>query len=921
MGESLLIIAVLLQLFAVVQAVRLVLQQRRAGWVFVSLAIALMLARRVFTMVAVFSHAQTADAVAESIALLISVLMAIGLTLLLAWSKQDDRDPESAQAVESGARQRLKRQAILLALVSLLGCAGLGYFAYGASRDEVTGRLLKGSLDLAHMLETSVRPAPDRATALAELNRLWTDAPSQYADNYLCVIGADGKLQMNTRWPEKVGLSVGAIKLPEQADAPRSVQGLVAARRDWVGRNRTVDGEPQLCAYAYSPVLDALVAVHLPARSVDAQIRAAALPWGAGIAVIFLVILPLSFGLLFHVGSVSEKAALQSLRGQLQSERRYSLLIENVRDHAIFLLDAEGRVSTWNPGAEIVRGWTEAEIQGRHLSAFYTPEDVVAGLPEKDLQSAAANGSMSTEGWRLRKDGSRFWAGVTISRGRDGAGGESGYLVVMRDITERRQAEEESRISAARFAAVFRSNPAAIGMNTLVTGRFIEVNAQVGKFFGWTRAEMIGKTIFELGIWVDPAQREPLIAQVHATGSVRDAEVQLRRRSGEVRDALLSMERIEVPGETEPVLVVMFTDLTDRKRAEEALHRSEANYRTLIESASDGILVSDSQNRLLDVNAAACRMLGYTREELLGMTAAEILAEPEAARIAPETERVGAGEVVHSEWQWRRKDGTVFPGEISATRLPDGRFLGILRDVTERRLAEQHIRQLNRTYAVLSEINQLIVRERAPQKLLEEACLIAVATGGFRMAWIGLRAAAGGRTEIAAHAGASEKTLERLEAIINNPLPSISCVFTQQSLATGEHGVCNDIENDPRAACWKDAALRRDYHSMVALPLKSGGKVVGTFNLYASEPAFFDEHELELLDELAKDIGFAMEISQREGERKQAEEKVRTQLDELLRWQNVMIAREERVDKLKAEVNAILNEHGEPIRYPSQMKP
>ena len=137
MGESLLIIAVLLQLFAVVQAVRLVLQQRRAGWVFVSLAIALMLARRVFTMVAVFSHAQTADAVAESIALLISVLMAIGLTLLLAWSKQDDRDPESAQAVESGARQRLKRQAILLALVSLLGCAGLGYFAYGASCTEV----------------------------------------------------------------------------------------------------------------------------------------------------------------------------------------------------------------------------------------------------------------------------------------------------------------------------------------------------------------------------------------------------------------------------------------------------------------------------------------------------------------------------------------------------------------------------------------------------------------------------------------------------------------------------------------------------------------------------------------------------------------------------------------------------------------
>ncbi|MFM9964584.1 MAG: PAS domain S-box protein, partial [Planctomycetaceae bacterium] len=133
-------------------------------------------------------------------------------------------------------------------------------------------------------------------------------------------------------------------------------------------------------------------------------------------------------------------------------------------------------------------------------------------------------------------------------------------------------------------------------------------------------------------------------------------------------------------------------DVTERKQAEEALRESEANYRTVIECASDGIFVTDAQGRYLDANTAGCRMLGYTREELLGLSVPDIVAPAQQARVAPELATLTVAETNRQEWQFRRKDGTLFLGEGSGTRLPDGRLLGILHDITERKRAESALR-------------------------------------------------------------------------------------------------------------------------------------------------------------------------------------------------------------------------------------
>lgn len=143
-------------------------------------------------------------------------------------------------------------------------------------------------------------------------------------------------------------------------------------------------------------------------------------------------------------------AGAEALR---QSEERYRLLVASVRDYAIFHLDTQGRVTSWNAGAERIKGYRAAEILGQHFSRFYPPEAIAAGVPEQALRTAAAEGRWEGEGWRLRRDGSRFWADVVITALRDESGTLVGYAKVTRDLTERRAAEEARAALAAEQAA------------------------------------------------------------------------------------------------------------------------------------------------------------------------------------------------------------------------------------------------------------------------------------------------------------------------------------------------------------------------------------------------------------------------------------------------------------------------------------
>jgi PAS domain S-box-containing protein len=176
-----------------------------------------------------------------------------------------------------------------------------------------------------------------------------------------------------------------------------------------------------------------------------------------------------------------------------QSEERFRLLVESVRDYAIFMLDPEGHVLTWNAGAQRFKGYRADEIIGQHFSRFYPPEALASGLPDHELKVASKTGVFEDEGWRVRKDGSLFWANVVITAMRDAQGELVGFAKVTRDLTQRRGHEEELRRSEERFRllvegvaeyAIFMLDP---------NGQVATWNTGAERIKGYTADEIIGQ--------------------------------------------------------------------------------------------------------------------------------------------------------------------------------------------------------------------------------------------------------------------------------------------------------------------------------------------------------------------------------------------------------------------------------------------
>jgi PAS domain S-box-containing protein len=321
-------------------------------------------------------------------------------------------------------------------------------------------------------------------------------------------------------------------------------------------------------------------------------------------------------------------------------------------------------------------------------------------------------------------------------------------------------------------------------------------------------------------------------------------------------------------------------DITARKTGEAAARENEARFREAQRDAGigswrylpDGTLVwSDQMYELLPVPRGLPLQYGlvvdvmHPDDRTGGLTDFSHALRTGARNYQADYRVVwpdGRVRVMHSR-------GTIHRDE--AGRLIEA--IGTVQDVTERRHAEARIRQLNRVYAMLGGISETLIRETNLDAALNAACRIAIDTGGFRLAWIGLTDESG-LLQVRAHAGADGGALDVIESLIRTEPPG-GCRFTAEALLSGRHAICDNIAADPDASAWRSEAIRRQCRSMASLPLVSGSRTIGVFNLYASEADVFDEQEMRLLDDVATDISFALEVLRRDAERQQAVERFR----------------------------------------------
>jgi len=380
-----------------------------------------------------------------------------------------------------------------------------------------------------------------------------------------------------------------------------------------------------------------------------------------------------------------ERAALRD------SEERLRLMVDGTHDYQLFMLDPLGQVVAWNLGAQRIQGYTEAEAVGRHFSAFYTEEQRAAGCPDRELELAAANKRLELESWRVRKDGSRFWASIIITALYDDHGPLRGFIQVTRDLTELQTTE-------AKFEGLLEAAPdAMVGIDGSGVIRF--VNRQTEALFGYDRDDLLGRPVEtlmpELLRRIHPAHRTDHLNGPGGRAIEAGLELSGRQRDGTQFPVTISLSSIEA--EDGLMVIAAVRDITERQLAEGVLRESEERFRRVFDEALIGKLIANSDGGVLRMNATLAQLLGRDPEDFTALPLRALFAdESDKVRVTSLIEN-GAGEI-RAEMALSATDGRPLWGLVALSwmrELGGARvLLAQIEDITARRAAEQRLTEL-----------------------------------------------------------------------------------------------------------------------------------------------------------------------------------------------------------------------------------
>ena len=263
------------------------------------------------------------------------------------------------------------------------------------------------------------------------------------------------------------------------------------------------------------------------------------------------------------------------LVNSLSEDGRYRLLVEAITDYAIYMLDADGIVSSWNPGAERFKGYSAKEIIGQHFSRFYTDEDRATDLPARALRTAIEEGKFEAEGWRVRKDGSRFWAYVVIDPIRMADGEVVGFAKITRDLTERRAAEKELRQSQEQFRLLVQGVTDYAMYLLDPTGHVSNWNLGAQRIKGYRPEEIVGQHFSQFYTDEDRASRLPERALAIAAEQGRfENEGWRQRKDGTKFWAHVVIDAIHADSGELLGFAKITRDISERREAQQSLERT-----------------------------------------------------------------------------------------------------------------------------------------------------------------------------------------------------------------------------------------------------------------------------------------------------------------------------------------------------------
>jgi PAS domain S-box-containing protein len=562
-----------------------------------------------------------------------------------------------------------------------------------------------------------------------------------------------------------------------------------------------------------------------------------------------------------------------------RSEERFRLLVEGVRDYAIFMLDTEGHIQSWNGGARRIKGYSQQEILGQHFSIFYPPEDVELGKPERELREAEAKGIYEEEGWRVRKDGSPFWARVLITALRDEAGQLRGFAKVTRDITERKLAEEALHESSRRIENILDSIDEFSSVDRKWRYTYINERAlrriQRAKGEALTREEVMGKNIWEL---YPELVGTTLYQELHR--ALRGQQTIHLEGYSPLSDRWVEVHAYPF----EEGLAMYSRDVTERKRAEEQLVYQA---RRLLENVHDAVIATDERLFVTAWNKGAEQMYGWRADEVLGRNLWEVIPtelskeqRAEALRELAGTGRLRTEAITHA------KDGTLVWVEGITIALRGGEqgegeitgYLNIRRDISERKQAETELLalkdELNAELSAMTRLHELSTRLLATselQPLLEEVLDASIQLQGADFGNIQLYNPETGKLDIVVHRGFDQEFLDYFRDTGENA----AC---GRAMKQGKRVLIEDVEKDAEFEPHRQIAASAGYRAVQSTPLfDRKGEPLGVLSTHFRQPHRPSERELRMTDLYARQAAEMIVAKLAEESLRRSEEALRYQ--------------------------------------------